>query len=75
MTSKYKEKIIKEIDDIPEEMIPKIYKLVHLLTKEFIDKKKHTGKRGSLKGIWKGSNIDDKLYNDAKESLFPYESI
>jgi hypothetical protein len=32
------------------------------------------GKRGSLKGIWKGSQIDESLFNEAKKSLFPYES-
>ena len=29
--------------------------------------------RGSVKGIWKGSLIDDSLYEESKKSLFPYE--
>ena len=29
--------------------------------------------RGSLKGIWKGSQIDESLFLDAKKSVFPYE--
>ncbi len=31
------------------------------------------GKRGSLKGIWKGSVIDESLFIEARKSLFNYE--
>jgi hypothetical protein len=30
--------------------------------------------RGSLKGIWKGSQIEDVSFIAAKEYLFPYEA-
>jgi len=73
MRSKYKEKISKEIENIPENKMPKLYKVIHVLTSEIISKTGKTGKRGSLKGIWKGSNIDESLFNKAKKSLFPYE--
>jgi len=73
MPSTYKEKLIKEIEDIPEEMIPKLYQAVHILKTELMPKTKKTGIRGSLKGIWKGSQIDDSLFFEAKKSLFPYE--
>jgi hypothetical protein len=32
-----------------------------------------TRTRGSLKGIWKGSNIDESLLAESKKSLFSYE--
>ena len=69
----YKEKILKELEGVPGEMMPKLYKIVHILATELVPKKKGTKKRGSLKGIWKGSQIDDSLLLEAKESLFPYE--
>jgi len=69
----YREKILKEIKDIPEEILPKLYKIIHLITTEFTTKLEKKGKRGSLKGIWKGSIIDEKLFTEAKKSLFPYE--
>jgi hypothetical protein len=37
-----------------------------------MQKAKMSGKRGSLKGIWKGSVVDEKLFSEAKSSLFPY---
>ncbi len=73
MLSTYKEKILKELEVVPEEMMPKIYKIIHLLATELMPKTKDTGNRGSLKGIWKGSQIDESLFLEAKKSLFPYE--
>lgn len=74
MPSTYKERLLKEIEGIPEEKLPKIYRIIHLLKTEFIQKTKKTGVRSSLKGIWKGSQIDKALFLEAKKSLFPYES-
>lgn len=73
MSHVYKEKILKDINDIPVDMLPKFYKIVHLLKTELISGKKKPGKRNSLKGIWKGSEIDDQLFEDAKKSMFYYE--
>ena len=73
MLSTYKEKILKELEGVPREMMPKLYKIIHLLTTEVMSKTKNTGNRGSLKGIWKGSQIDEALFLEAKKSLFPYE--
>ena len=50
MLSTYKEKILKELEGVPREMIPKLYRIIHLLTTELIPKTKETGNRGSLKG-------------------------
>jgi hypothetical protein len=73
MLSTYKEKILKDLEDVPGEMMPKLYKIIHLLTTELIPKTKETGNRGSLKGIWKGSQVDESLFFEARKSLFPYE--
>ncbi len=73
MPSIYKDKILKEIEDVPEEIMPKLYKIIHMLTTDLIPKTTKRGKRGSLRGIWEGSQIDESLFLDAKKSLFPYE--
>ena len=73
MVSTYKEKILKELEGVPREMMPKLYKIIHLLVTELMPKTKETGKRGPLKGIWKDSQIDESLFLEAKKSLFPYE--
>lgn len=73
MLSTYKQKILQEIEEVPEEMMPKLYRIIHLLATELVPKRKKTGNRGSLKGIWKGSQIDESLLLEATKSLFPYE--
>lgn len=74
MHSTYKERIIKELGRVPEEKMPKLYKVIHQIISEFISEVKKPGRRGSLKGLWKGSKIDDSLFSEAKKTLFPYES-
>lgn len=70
----YKEKILKELERFPETMLPRLYRVIHLLSTELLGAGMKTArKRGSLKGIWKGSQIDESLFVDAKKSLFPYE--
>jgi len=54
-------------------MLPKLYKIIHLLKVELMQAPKGEKGRSSLKGIWKGSQIDDSLFIEAKKSLFPYE--
>ncbi len=73
MQSIYKDKIIKEIKGMPEEVLPKIYKIVHSMATELNTLKVKSGNRGSLKGIWKGSRIDESIFLEAKKSLFPYK--
>lgn len=68
----YKEKILKELERFPETMMPRLYRVIHLLSTELLGAwVKTTRKCGSLKGIWKGSQIDESLFVDAKKSLFP----
>lgn len=69
----YKEKILHEIEKIPDGKLVNIYKVIHLWTEEFPIDAKKTEKRSSLKGIWKGSQINESLFSRAKKSLFPYE--
>jgi len=73
MASTYKERLIKEIEETPQEILPKLYEKIHHLRVELTQKAKMSGKRGSLKGIWKESLVDEKLFFEAKNSLFPYE--
>jgi hypothetical protein len=73
MLSTYKEKILKELEGVPSELMPKIHKIIHLITAELIPKTKETRNRASLKGIWKGSQVDESLFLEARKSLFPYE--
>jgi len=74
MPSIYKERLLKEIDGFPEQKISKLYKIIHILRVELMQKEKRPGIRGSLKGIWKGSQIDESLFVEAKKSLFPYQA-
>ena len=54
MLPTYKEKILKEIERVPEDKMPTVYKAIYLLTELMVETKK-AGTRGSLKGIWKGT--------------------
>jgi hypothetical protein len=70
----YREKLLQEIEVTPREMAPILYRIVHLLNTQWnasLESKK--GKRGSLKGIWKGAIIDESLFAEARRSLFNYE--
>ena len=74
MQSTYKERLLKEIEGFPEEKISKLYKIIHILRIELMQKARKPGIRGSLKGVWKGSQIDESLFLEAKRSFFPYEA-
>lgn len=74
MPSTYKDRLLKEIDGFPEGKIPKLYKIIHILRVELMQKAKKPMIRGSLKGIWKGSQIEEASFIEAKKSLFPYEA-
>ncbi len=73
MESIYKEKLIKEIETIPEDKLPIFYKIINLLKHELDSEKKKMSSNVSLAGIWLGSKINDDLFIEAKNSLFPYE--
>ncbi|MEI9476439.1 MAG: hypothetical protein WCO26_07660 [Deltaproteobacteria bacterium] len=65
---------MKEIEGFPEGRIPKLYKIIHILRVELMQKAKKPMIRGSLKGIWKGSQIEEASFIEAKKSFFPYEA-
>jgi len=73
MQTDYKERILKEIEKVPSDKLPNLYRIIHILTKEIVADTKKAGQRVSLRGIWKGSYIDNSLFDEARESLFPYE--
>ena len=74
MPSSYKDMLLKEISEFPEETIPKLYRIVHVLRRELMQNGEKPLIRGSLKGIWRGSEIDERLFLEAKRSLFLYET-
>jgi len=73
MATTYKQKLIGEINAVPENLLPRFYRVMHILRTELTRQTTTTRARGSLKGIWKGSNIDESLLAESKKSLFPYE--
>ncbi len=73
MYQSYKQRLLDDINDIPADMPPKFYKIVHMLKKELISVPKEGRKRSSLKGIWKDSDVDEQLLDEARKSLFCYE--
>lgn len=69
----YKKKILREIEGFPENKMPKLYNVFHLLATKIRSETKNSGNRNSLKGLWKGSKISESLFVEAKKTLFPYE--
>ena len=74
MATTYKQKLIGEINALPEELIPRFYRIVHTLRSELSNKATVTPKRGSLRGIWRNVEIEESHIFEAKKSLFSYES-
>jgi len=67
----YKEEILKDMEKIPVEKLPRFYIIIHTLIREFSSPRNK--EKTTLKGLWKGSQINDSLFEDAKKSLFSYE--
>jgi hypothetical protein len=74
MATTYKQKLIGEINALPEELIPRFYRIVRTLRSELSNKAAVMPKRGSLRGIWGNVEIDESHILEAKKSLFSYES-
>ncbi len=74
MATIYKEKILKEIEKIPEKHLKSIYNIIHLFKSELIMATKKNVKTETLAGIWKGSQIDENFIEEAKKSVFSYET-
>jgi hypothetical protein len=73
MTTTYKQKLIGEINALPEELIPRFYRIVRSLRSELTKHIEVLPKRGSLRGIWGHVKIDEYHILEAKKSLFSYE--
>lgn len=73
MATKYKEKLLKEVDQVPDDTMPNLYRVFHVLKAELTRKTKK-GNRGSLRGIWGNHRIGESLFHEAKKSLFSYET-
>jgi hypothetical protein len=69
----YKQKLIGEINALPEELLPRFYRIVRALRSELTNKTAVTPRRGSLRGIWGNLEIDESHILAAKKSLFSYE--
>jgi len=73
MALTYKQKLIGEINALPEELIPRFYRIVRTMRSELTNQRAATPKRGSLRGIWGNLKIDESQILAAKKSLFSYE--
>ena len=74
MLSTYKEKLIQEIETIPDEMIPQFYRIINVLKNEIVNKPQPVNDKQTLRGIWRGSKIKNNLIKQAKDSVFSYEN-
>jgi hypothetical protein len=73
MATTYKQKLISEINALPEDMIPRFYRIVRTLRSELTNKTTVMPNRGSLRGIWGDLKTDESHIIAAKKSLFSYE--
>ena len=73
MAMTYKQKLIGEINALPEELIPRFYRIVRTMRSELSNQTAVTPKRGSLRGFWGNLKIDESLIFAAKKTLFSYE--
>lgn len=73
MATTYKQKLLGEINAVPEDMLPRFYRVIHTLRTEMMREAAQTTARGSLRGIWGSVTVDDALFDEARRSLFTYE--
>ena len=73
MAMSYKQKLIGEINALPEELIPRFYRIVRTIRSELSNQTAATPKRGSLRGIWGNLKVEESHIFAAKKSLFSYE--
>jgi hypothetical protein len=73
MATTYKQKLIGEINALPEELLPRFYRIVRALRSELTNKTALEPRRGSLRGMWGNLKIDESHIFAAKKSLFSYE--
>lgn len=73
MEMSYKEKLLVEINALPEDLLPRFYRIIHTMRTELTHRAEATPTRGSLRGIWGNVKIDESHIFEAKKTLFPYD--
>lgn len=74
MATIYKQKLIREINSLPDDLMPLFYRIVRTLRSELMNRTELKTKRGSLRGIWGNLEIDETDISAARKSLFSYYS-
>jgi hypothetical protein len=72
--SEYKDLIYRELDNIPKESYPALYRLIKKFSTIFNSKKKKS-KNQSLRGLWGNLEISDELITEAKNSIFNFREF
>jgi hypothetical protein len=75
MATTYREKLIADINDIPDSKLPQFYKVVHTLKEQFLPlaHKKSTVSRklGSAKGqVWIADDFNDPLPDEVVDEFY-----
>ena len=73
MATDYKQKLLNEINVLPESFLPRFYRVMHIMLKELAFQPSIKSSRDSLRGIWGCNIVDESMIEEAKNSLFPYE--
>ncbi len=63
-----------EINEIPEPMLPRFYRVIRAVRTELTPKVQKSAGRTSLKGIWGNVEIDKRLFDEARQSMFSFEA-
>jgi hypothetical protein len=74
MASTYRDRIIHEIESIPDAFLPDVYQMLQLLKTRFLPAETVGKSKESLEGIWKGAVIEEDDFAEARRSLFSYEN-
>lgn len=74
MATTYRDKIIDEIDSIPDAFLPDVYQMLHILKTRFLPSESRTKGKKSLEGIWQGAVIEEEDFAAARRTLFSYEN-
>lgn len=75
MATTYREKLIADINDIPDSKLPQFYKVVHTLKEQFLplSHKKAVGVRklGSAKGqVWIADDFNEPLADEIVDEFY-----
>jgi len=74
MATDYKQKLLNEINVLPESFLPRFYRVIHIMLRELAFQPSIKSSRDSLRGIW-CNIVDESMIEEAKNSLFPYGTV